>query len=318
MSIRFLRTFVTVAREGSFAAAAESLGLTQSAVSLQMKSLEEELRTELFDRTARRPTLNARGRALLERAEELVRLYDGLSEAVSDEGDLAGMLVFGAVNTVATGVLPRALSLLKATHERLQTRVVSGLSAELVHQVDCGKIDAAIVSAPPSELDHDLVWHPLFDEPLVVIAPLRGSRDHGEAPAEADPCHDAGQLLESFPYIRFNRRAWAGRLIHGALRNRGIRVSESMELDSLEAIALMVSEGLGVSLVPLRRIAEPFPAPVKVVPFGDPPPCRTVGMVTRAGSARTALSDALAKALAESADNARDNACNSSSAHEKD
>ena len=282
MSIRFLKTFIAVASEGSFAAAADKLGLTQSAVSLQMKSLEEEFRTGLFDRTMRRPTINASGRELLARATEVVRLYDLLPEALSAPNDLAGSFTFGAVNTIMAGVLPGALRRLQNAHPRLQTRVVSGLSAELVHMVDRGEIDAALVSEPPAKLDPDLVWTGLYGEPLVVIAP-----DGCEARTDM-------QLLKELPFIRFSRSAWAGRLIHKSLRQRQIKVNQCMETDSLEAIALMVSHGLGVSVVPLRPIADPFPAPVCVIPFGESTVLRTIGMVSRIGSVHGKTQDVLA------------------------
>ncbi|GBE43620.1 HTH-type transcriptional regulator GltR [bacterium BMS3Bbin10] len=285
MSIRLLKTFIAIASEGSFAAAADKLGLTQSAVSLQMKALEEEFRTELFDRTLRRPTINASGRELLARASEVVRLYDQLPEAVSEPNDLAGSFTFGAVNTIMAGVLPGALRRLRNAHPRLRARVVSGLSAELVHMVDRGEIDAALVSEPPAKLDPDLVWTGLYGEPLVVIAP-KGCE------AKTDV-----QLLKELPFIRFSRSAWAGRLIHKALRQRQIKVNQSMETDSLEAIALMVSRGLGVSVVPLRPIADPFPAPLVVIPFGKNTVLRSVGMVSRVGSAHGKAQDVLAEMI---------------------
>jgi len=285
MSIRFLKTFIVVAKEGSFAAAAEKLGLTQSAVSLQMKSLEEEFRSELFDRTLRRPTINSRGRKLLTRAVEVVRRYELLHEAVSEPNDLAGSFTFGAVNTVMSGVLPGALRRLKDAHPRLQTTVISGLSANLVQKVDSGEIDAALVSDPPFKLDPDLVWTELFSEPLVVIAP------------EGREAMTYNQLLKGFPYIRFDRNAWAGRIIHKALRQRQIKVVECMELDSLEAIALMVSSGLGVSVVPLRPIANPFPAPLAVVPFGNKAIFRRIGLVTRVEAAHEKAPDILSELI---------------------
>jgi len=295
MSIRLLKTFIAIAAEGSFAAAANKLGLTQSAVSLQMKALEEDLRTELFDRTLRRPTINASGRELLARASEVVQLYDLLPEAVSEPNDLAGSFAFGAVNTIMAGVLPGALRRLQNAHPRLQTRVVSGLSAELVHMVDRGELDAALVSEPPSKLDPDLVWCALYDEPLVVIAP-KGCE------AKTGP-----QLLEDLPFIRFSRSAWAGRLIDRSLRQRQIKVSQCMETDSLEAISLMVSRGLGVSLVPLRPIANPFPAPLCVVPFGKDTILRNIGIVSRVESVHGKSRDVLGEMICETvAENARE------------
>ncbi len=285
MTIRFLKTFIAVASEGSFAAAAGKLGLTQSAVSLQMKALEEEFRTELFDRTKRRPTINARGRELLSRATDVVRGYEMLHEAVSEPNDLAGAFTFGAVNTLMAGVLPGALRRLQTTHPRLQTRVVSGLSAPLVHMVDNGEIDSALVSDPPMKLESDLVWTSLYKEPLVVIAP-RGCEGKTDE-----------ELLSELPYIQFNRNAWAGRLIHKSLRQRQIKVNQRMETDSLEAIALMVSGGLGVSVVPLRPIENPFFAPLVVIKFGSNTVFRTIGMVSRASARRGKTQDVLAEMI---------------------
>jgi len=147
MSLRALRSFLAVARHGSFAAAAGALGITQSAVSLQMRSLEGELRSTLFDRSRRTPTLTAAGRALLPRAGEIVARYDILASALAG-GDLAGTLQLGAVPTVQSGVLPDALLALRDQHPDIQVRVVAGLSAELAQQVERGTLDAACVSEP--------------------------------------------------------------------------------------------------------------------------------------------------------------------------
>ncbi len=285
MSIRFVRTFIHVARLGSFSAAARALGMTQSTVSLQMKSLEEEMNAELFDRSERRPTINGRGHAFLERAEEVVRLYDQLGDAVSGYDDLAGSLKFGAVGSVVAGILPEALSRLREAHPDLQTRVVCGLSADLVVQVDCGDIDAAIVSDPPSPLAPNLVWTPIDEEPLVVIAAQENGQKRGR------------ELLKEHPFIRFNRKAWAGRRIDRVLREQEIQVNEIMELDSLEAISLMVEQGLGVSLVPQRPIKTPFPASLHIMPFQGGAYSRSIGMVTRTGSSCAKLIEALYKIL---------------------
>jgi DNA-binding transcriptional LysR family regulator len=234
-----------------------------------MKALEQELKTELFDRTQRRPTLNAKGRALLDRATEIIRLYEGLGDAVSDVEDLVGTLSIGSISTIATGVLPDAIARLSAAHPRLKVRVVHALSAELMTMVDAGDIDAALVSRPPGELPMDLTWHGFADEPLVVIAP--------DTIVE---CDDEA-LLRGFPVIRFNRHAWAGRVIDQELRRRKIVTQDIMELDSIESIALMVGRGLGVAVVPHRTIDQPFPVPLTVIPFGNPPIVRSVGVISR-------------------------------------
>ena len=286
MSLRALRSFLAVARHGSFVAAAGALGITQSAVSLQMRSLEGELRSTLFDRSRRTPTLTAAGRALLPRAGEIVARYDILASALAG-GDLAGTLQLGAVPTVQSGVLPDALLALRDQHPDIQVRVVAGLSAELAQQVERGTLDAACVSEPVGRLPRGVVWREFARERLVVIAPAGA-----EAASER-------VILEAHPFIRFNRRAWAGRLIDDQLRARGISVNDAMELDSLEAIALMVSKGLGVSVVPERAAGIALPARIVRRPFGPKPLVRRLGLVERTRHARSALTAALRERLEE-------------------
>lgn len=288
MSLRGLRTFLAVARHGSFAAAAAALGLTQSAVSLQMRGLETAMRAPLFDRSRRSPTLTAAGRALLPHAGAIVGRYDDLPGTLSGL-DLSGTLVLGAVPTVQSGVLPDALLALRVQHPEVQVRVVAGLSAELAGQVERGDLDAACVTEPIGRLPRGLVWREFAREKLVVIAPgsVRGTSDR--------------EILQAYPFIRFNRRAWAGRLIDTQLRKRGIAVQEAMELDSLEAIALMVSKGLGVSIVPERAAGLALPAQIVRRPFGQPQLVRRVGLVERARHPRAPLTAALAARLREAA-----------------
>lgn len=281
MSLRGLRALIAVADHGGFALAAPALGLTPAAVGLRIRELEAALRVELFDRVGRGAILNRAGHAAVARAREITALYDSLADVAAGPG-LAGALTLGAVPTTLTGVLPEALARLAATHPRVQTRLVVGLSAELAARVEHGELDAALVSEPPFRLAAGLAWLECAREPLVVIGPP----DAGETTVRA--------MLANHRFIRFNPRAWAGRLIDKALRARAIAVSTAMELDSLEAIHLMVSKGLGASVVPLRHGA--FVAPVKLIPLDGPPIDRALGLVVRkaaTGMLTTALLDAL-------------------------
>ncbi len=273
MDLRHLKTLIAIAEHRSFAAAADAIGLTQSAVSLHIKALEEDLQTVLFDRSTRPPLLNAQGIALVERAREIVGLCDGLTDSL--RGDrVAGILELGAVPTALTGMLPAALVALQGAQPELRIRVSNGLSNELADDVRKGALDAAIVSEP-TQLAAGLSWHPVIQEPLMVIAPA-------DTPGGNDR-----ELLEALPFIRFKRFAWAGRLIDTHLRERGIHLLPGMEMDSLEAVAAMVAHGLGVSIAPQRAIAEPFPAGVQTFPFGEPPLTRGVGIVERTESPKT-------------------------------
>lgn len=286
MSIRTLRTFLAIARHGSFAAAAHAIGLTQSAVSLQMKQLEEALGVELFDRSHRSPRPNAAGRAFLERAERVVTLYDELGTDLAADGQLTGRLVLGAIHTVQVGPLPDAIAALRAQHPAVQIHLRSGLSAELAAAVDQGELDAALITEPPAPLGAGLDWTCYDTECFYVLAPPGLDPQAGEA------------LLAEHPLIRFDKRAWAGRVIDEALRRRGIASREIMELDSLEATMRMVERGLGVTVAPLgARRRHTLDSRFTIAPFGVPPLERRVGLLEKSAHPRRRLTAALIEAL---------------------
>ena len=284
MDLKHLKTLIAIAENGSFAAAGEAIGLTQSAISLHVKSLEDELETKLFDRTTRPPRLNTRGRNLIDRARTIVEQCEGLSDIATGEA-FSGSLDIGSVPTLLSGILPPALSAIRGSHPDIRICVSSGLSADLVGRVHKGELDVAVVTEP-SQLQTGLSWHMFAKEPLMVIAP---EGTVGETDRE---------LLDAGPFIRFQRYAWAGRLIDTHLKDRGIRVHTGMEIDSLEAIASMVKHGLGVSVVPDRAAAD-LPSGIKKVPFGDPPLCRVIGVVERRDNPKIHLIRALVEILSD-------------------
>jgi len=289
MTVRHLKTLVAVADSGSFNAAAERLGITQSAVSMQIRALEDDLEVELFDRSRRPPLLNTLGHSLLERAREIVRLYDGLQESVAKAGQLAGALRLGAIPSVTTSILPPALASLRHRHPALQVRIEGGLSTELMAKVARGALDAAVVTEP-ERLNKDLQSATILDEALIAVR-------HRSAVGTSDE-----EMLSANPFVRFNRRAGFGRIVDGALRARGLKVRDTMELDSIEAILLMVSQGLGVTVVPESSIVGRFAKTLYRTPFGDPPVRRRVCLVERSDSAQTQLTAAFREELRRTAE----------------
>ena len=172
MSIRHLKTFLAVAKHGTFAAAAREIGLTQAAVSIQMRALEGEIKAKLFDRNRRAVVLNTTGRNLMARAQEIVSLYDDMAAAVSSD-KLGGMLNVGAIPPTFAKLLPEALLRLKQSYPRIDVRVVNGVSSELTVKVEHGELDAALVAEPPTRLGANLAWQPILREPLVLFTPSR-------------------------------------------------------------------------------------------------------------------------------------------------
>jgi DNA-binding transcriptional LysR family regulator len=254
--LRELKTFLAVARHGTFAAAGMHIGLTQSAVSAQIRNLEQALGIRLFDRTGRQALLNAAGLRALPMARDMLDTFSRM--AISDDvSEYRGELKIGAVATAQTGLLPQALLRLRQQAPRLEPKLVPGVSLNLLSQVDTGEVDLAILIKPPFELPKELSAQIIRREPFVLIVPL-------DLPGD-DPL----QLLTDHPHVRYDRNSFGGRLVTRFLREQRIDVQSALELDELEAIVKMVECGLGVSLLPRAGLWLEYGAKVRVVPLGE-------------------------------------------------
>jgi DNA-binding transcriptional LysR family regulator len=269
MSLRALRSLVAIARHGSFIRAADVLGLTPSAVSLHVKALEEEFRTRLFDRSRRAVTLTEAGRAAAARAEAILAAYDGIADELAAGPGLVGRLRLGAIHTALAGPLPESLARLRRDHPGLRIGVISGMSAELAKQIDSGDLDAAVTTEPVKPYPANLAFTPLYTDRFWAVA----SVEHEGASLR--------DLIARQPFLRFDKRAWAGRIIEEELRRQGLRVREEMELDSREALARMAASGLGVAILPLSDEDLARLPPLACIPFGSPQRERHIGLLER-------------------------------------
>jgi DNA-binding transcriptional LysR family regulator len=278
MSLRNLQILTAIASQGSFAAAAEHLGLTQSAISLQIKNLEAELGVELFERSGRSPRLNASGRLVVERALEILAIYDGIKGELAPSGTVGGVLTLGVVPTVLTGPLPPVLGRLRKSYGSLSVRLVSGLSAELFRKVEAGELDAALTTEPPYAVSPQYLWQPYDLESFYVVAP-RGTE-----------ASTPEQLFENFPFVRFDKTAWAGALVNGQLMAQGIHPRDVMEFDSLEAALSLVEQGLGIAVVPLnQKRLKQAEKHFSLTRFGSPQLTRRVGLYEKRRHPRNSL-----------------------------
>ncbi len=280
-----LKSLVAIADEGSLSAAGTLAGRSHSAISLHIKSLEEALGTRLLNRATRPASLTPDGFALVEQARRLDRVMDDI-RMIGQTDQVVGLLRVGIVPSALSHLAPAALAELQVRQPQITLQIRSGLSGELAQAVSTGDLDAAIVTGPDLALD-GLIEDHITSEPLVVIAP---HAVHGDTDRE---------LLTSHPFIWFSRKTWAGQQIERRLLDRRIRIRETMEVDSLEAIEALVRHGLGVSIVPDRWHGRP-PQTLKSVPFGTPPAERKLVLLRREGAAKARLISVLTETLVES------------------
>ncbi len=267
--IRELKTLMAVAREGTFAAAGEQIGLTQAAVSAQMQRLEAELGFQLFDRTGRSARLNAMGHQTLAQTQQLLVLYSNLGS--SNAGQRATELLnIGAIASVQRSLLPDALGKFHKQVPNCRTRVVPGLSMELLNLVDAGDIAMAAIIRPPFSLHSDLRWSTLAHEPFRLLVPRHVAGN------------DWAELLSSEPFVRYDRASFGGRQVDRFLRAAHLSVQQVCELDELDAIVRLVANGVGVALVPQTATHRRWPAAVRAIDLGPHTFQRDIGLVHRA------------------------------------
>lgn len=262
------------------AAAARSLNLSASAVAQQLRALERELGVPLLTRIGRTVKVTDQGSRILNHARQLVRDSANL-RGLAHDGSISGELRLGACSTALIGILPQLMAKVTAKYPDIRFRVESANSVQLYTQLLAGNLDAACVLEAPYPLPKTCEWLLIREEPLVVLAPT--------ALSNRDPL----DLLRDEPFIRYDRNKWGGRGPDKYLRELGIVPNERYEVDMLQAIAVMVNLGLGVSLVP--QWSHPWPSELDIVaiPLRERRIGRRVGIVWSRSSIRIKLVNAL-------------------------
>ena len=245
-----LTVFRKVAEQLSFRKAAEELFLTQPAVSLQIKALEEELGVLLLDRSGSQVKLTKTGTTLLNFAEKSNSLLqEAKLQILLFSGRHEGTLTLGASTTIAQYVLPRLLSEFCTTHPKVRPRLVSGNTEQIVADVDDEKIALGFIEGPPK--NRDLTVVPFLEDELVLLAPAGHEwAERGEIEPE--------ELVHS-PLILRERGSGTREIVELALERHHIRRSSLnvvMELDSVEAIKSAVESGFGVGFASRWAIAK--------------------------------------------------------------
>jgi LysR family hydrogen peroxide-inducible transcriptional activator len=285
LTLKQLRYFEALARQGHFGRAADVCSISQPALSVQIKELEREVGTALFERSPRQVRLTAFGEEFALRVREILREVDELADlARAARGRLIGRLRIGVIPTVAPYLLPAIIENLTRTYTGLEIHVRETLTKTLIEELTEGRLDSAIVALPVSESSFTEV--PLFSESFVLVRP---QKDAGKPVPDTNALREMRLLLLEEGHC-FRDQALSFCDI------RSVRPREGLDASSLSTLVQMVGAGIGVTLIPEMAVPiETRSASVAITRFADPQPERTIGMIWRKTSP-------LAKDMAEIAE----------------
>jgi DNA-binding transcriptional LysR family regulator len=265
MADRRLQVFHTVARLLSFTKAAETLHMTQPAVTFQVRQLEEHFNTRLFDRTHNRISLTEAGRQVYAYSDKIFELYAEMENAVREmTGEISGALTIGASTTIAEYMLPSLLGDFKRKYPEVEVHLKVANSEGIVSMVESNAIDLGVVEAPVT--NKNLVVEVCKHDSLVAIVPP------GHELSEKENV-GLKKLLE-YPFIFREEGSGTRDVINGYLQNtkgEGASVNIAMELGSPEAVKGAVEAGMGVSVVSRATIQKELRLGTLVALNMDPP-----------------------------------------------
>ncbi|MGI9372443.1 MAG: hydrogen peroxide-inducible genes activator [Hyphomicrobiales bacterium] len=294
ISIKQLRYFSAVARFSHFGRAADFCNVTQPALSMQVRELENQLGVKLFERRQQGAQLTDAGREILDRAKDILMAVRDLDDfAHHHEQVLSGRLRLGVIPSIAPYILPPLLPVLRGKYDGLDLLIRESQTETLVDELIEGQLDVLLLALP---IEHpEIVTEALFEDRFLLASP--GDQAHGDSEKRAGP-----ELLES------------GRLLlleeGHCLRDQALAVCQLRQIDSLDTfgasslstIVQMVSNGMGLTLLPEISLGvEAKHGDIKVMPFEAPEPSRTVGLAWRASSPRARDFEALGALVVETA-----------------
>lgn len=265
MADRRLHVFFSVARLLSFTKAAETLHMTQPAVTFQVRQLEEHFNTRLFDRTHNRISLTEAGQRVYEYAEKIFQLYNELENSVRElTGDISGVLILGASTTIAEYMLPALLGDFKAKYPDVNLRLKVSNTDGIVSMVEHNVIDLGVVEAPVA--NKNLAVDICRTDRLVAIVP----------PGHPLASQDTIKLtnIVDYPYICREEGSGTREVILDYLKEAGVDPSQLniiMELGSLEALKGAVESGIGISIVSRATLTKEIKLGTLKVLNLDPP-----------------------------------------------
>lgn len=285
MNLRDLQYLVAVADLRHFAKAAESCFVSQPALSMQIKKLEEELGVQLFERSSKHITVTPVGQDIVARARRILQEADDLKALARARQDpFAGEIRLGAFPTLAPYFFPHIVPAITATYPDLKLLLVEEKTETLLALLRQGELDATFLALPVPAREEGLTAIPLFNDPFMLALPL----SHPLA-TRPNVTHDdlAGQEL-----LLLEEGHCLGQQSLEVCDLMGLSAHSDFRATSMETLRQMVIAGSGITLIPQLALRDDDS--ICYIPFAAPPPARTIALVWRESSARSPCFAALA------------------------
>lgn len=250
LNARQVAYFVAVARAGNFSRAALALGLSQPALTKQIKQIEEQLRLRVFERTGRGVRLTPAGETVLEFAGEISEQFDRLENALWQlRGGPSGAATLATTPLVAHIITSPVALTVRAELPNVQLRVMEGFGAGVAQWVADGRVDIAVSYIPLSQVQHLIDGETLLDDEMLLVGPASLMAKHGII--SFVPFAALGRLPLVLPTLQSGQRRWLDR----SARERGFAFNLSLEIDSLSAMLDAVALGHGFTILPGLAVA---------------------------------------------------------------
>lgn len=284
MNIKDLKYLVALADLGHFGKAAQACFVSQPALSMQIKKLEETLGVKLLERSNKSVMLTNHGVIIAERARQILNQVEEVCEIAKAAKDpFSGECKLGIIPTLAPYLLPRIMPQLSKIYPNLSFYLIEEQTALLVEKLSQGKLDAAILALPVTE--KNFTSQILFEEDFLLALPIKHPLAKLKNVKQQDLANQCLLLLEEGHCMRDQSLALC--------RSMQVEEAQNFKGTSLETLRHMVGAGVGITLMP--ELACLPSDTIAYVPFGQSKPARTVALFWRSTTARQALLVDMAK-----------------------
>ncbi|QHD00564.1 LysR family transcriptional regulator [Pseudomonas sp. S04] len=284
MTVKQIRAFLAVAQSLSFAVACERLHLSQSALSLTIKALEESLGGRLFSRTTRNVALTPEGESLLPLARRLIADWDNAEDEMRQRFTLQrGRVTLAAMPSFAGNLLPPILKTFRARYPKVNVTVNDVINEQVLEMVRDRQVELGVAFEPMQS--SSLQFTALYVDRFVAVMP-------SDSPLAGLSEIDWNTLLEQ-PFITLQRPSTVRVMLEEHLQARQTRLPVAFESHQLATVGRMVASGLGVSAVPALCAAQMRELGAHCITLGEPVVERAIGILTKPGHELSAAAQAL-------------------------